>query len=147
MTAVMGPLGRRESHCMSKILRSRHTFFHHYFSCSPAALSSLPLRAGSQEILTRPGTHSKFGADGLREVFFAVGTRGVTNLFQTCLVKRQFDVLSLQDLVRRALDVEPSRRPTAAQVLSHPWMTAKDLADTRLTHDNPSLMKVSTFSS
>ena len=49
----------------------------------------------------------------------------------------------LQDLVRRALDVEPSRRPTAAQVLSHPWMTAKDLADTRLTHDNPSLMKVS----
>ena len=50
----------------------------------------------------------------------------------------------MQDLVRRALDVEPSRRPTAAQVLSHPWMTAKDLADTRLTHDNPSLMKVRT---
>ena len=47
-----------------------------------------------------------------------------------------------QDLVRRALDVEPSRRPTAAQVLSHPWMTAKELADTRLTHDNPALMKV-----
>ena len=57
----------------------------------------------------------------------------------------RFDVFAspLQDLVRRALDVEPSRRPTAAQVLSHPWMTAKDLADTRLTHDNPSLMKVS----
>ena len=50
---------------------------------------------------------------------------------------------ALQDLVRRALDVEPSRRPTAAQVLSHPWMTAKDLADTKLSHDNPSLMKVS----
>ena len=49
----------------------------------------------------------------------------------------------LQDLVRRALDVEPSRRPTAAQVLSHPWMTAKDLADTKLSHENPSLMKVS----
>ena len=48
----------------------------------------------------------------------------------------------MQDLVRRALDVEPSKRPTAGQVLSHPWMTAKDLADTKLSHENPSLMKV-----
>ena len=41
--------------------------------------------------------------------------------------------------MRRALDVEPSKRPTAAQVLSHPWMTAKDLADTKLSHENSSL--------
>ena len=41
-----------------------------FFMFPPAALL---LWAVSQEILTHPGTHSKFGADGLREVFLQLG--------------------------------------------------------------------------
>jgi serine/threonine protein kinase len=40
------------------------------------------------------------------------------------------------------LAVDPSNRPTTVQVLHHPWSTAKNLADTRLNHENPALMKV-----
>ncbi len=44
-----------------------------------------------------------------------------------------------QDLVSRMLDVEPSKRPTALQVLQHPWMTSANPATTKLNlHTKPS---------
>ena len=47
-----------------------------------------------------------------------------------------------KELVRRMLDVEPSKRPTAGQVLQHPWMTATSVANTRLVHEDPANLKV-----
>ena len=37
-----------------------------------------------------------------------------------------------QDLIRQMLDVEPSKRPSAAQILSHPWMTSLNPLSTQL---------------
>ena len=39
-----------------------------------------------------------------------------------------------QDLVSLMLAVEPSNRPTAHQILSHPWMTSVTVATTQLAH-------------
>ena len=40
------------------------------------------------------------------------------------------------------LDVEPSNRPTAVQILEHPWMTSANPATTHLIHQNTSIVKV-----
>lgn len=37
-----------------------------------------------------------------------------------------------KDLIRQMLDVEPSKRPSAAQILSHPWMTSLNPLSTQL---------------
>ena len=37
-----------------------------------------------------------------------------------------------QDLVRQMLDVEPSKRPSAANILTHPWMTSANPPNTQL---------------
>jgi len=37
-----------------------------------------------------------------------------------------------KDLIRQMLDVEPSKRPTAAQILGHPWMTSLNPLSTQL---------------
>ena len=37
-----------------------------------------------------------------------------------------------QDLVRQMLDVEPSKRPSAANILKHPWMTCLNPPSTQL---------------
>ena len=39
---------------------------------------------------------------------------------------------SAKDLVRRMLDVEPSNRPTAVQVLAHAWMRSSNQPNTHL---------------
>ncbi len=48
-----------------------------------------------------------------------------------------------QALVTSMLDVEPSNRPSASQILQHSWMTTRNLANTRLNLENPGLVKVS----
>jgi len=37
-----------------------------------------------------------------------------------------------KDLVRQMLDVEPSKRPSAANILTHPWMTSANPPNTQL---------------
>jgi len=39
---------------------------------------------------------------------------------------------SAKDLIRLMLDVEPQKRPTAAQILAHPWMTSPNPLSTQL---------------
>ena len=41
-------------------------------------------------------------------------------------------LFSSQDLVRQMLDVEPSKRPSATNILTHPWMTSANPPNTQL---------------
>ena len=97
MTALMVPLGSRESQWMSKILRSRHTFFYHYFSCFPLhSPQSLCLWAESQEIPARPRPGTLLTPNlGLtvRERFFLLLGSSINDAHKIYWVYRQFDVL------------------------------------------------------
>lgn len=41
-------------------------------------------------------------------------------------------MILVQDLIRQMLDVDPQKRPSAAQILQHPWMTSPNPKSTQL---------------
>ena len=52
-----------------------------------------------------------------------------------------------KDLVRQMLDVDPSKRLTTNQILTHSWMTSRNQPTTNLLRQDSHLLKVSRLSS